>query len=565
MSATATAGGRRSRIREFVPERLMTRERATWHELIIAGAVIALAAFLLLSQHIIKGGFYTDDYAYQNDWLLNSRHGFWHGFSAFLHSSPLKGRPTLSLYLSVVNETLGAHQGWYLAWAGVLAVLFSWSIYLLLRALRLRPIEAGLIALLVLVFPWSDSTRAWSIISDANLAMSLVLLGFCASLRSLSTPGRRAVAWRVGGLVLVVLGLTTYELTFVVMLIAFPLYRTRAGWRRVLREGAIDWVVLILVYVLITSHSTAQRLSTSQTLSHGRTIAGQAITLLTTHALPFGSTAAGLVVCGLIVAAAIAMLRLLPAGDPTRGTLRRWLMILGIAILMMAAAYVIYAPAALDYLPLSPGLSNRTNAFGALPIVVIVYTLAALVGVMVFRGVRGAPRWAMLATSAMIVALGIGYTVSIAANLKIWDSAHGRAESTLVAFIRAVPELPHHALVVFFGQPVWETANIPVWAASWDLDGAIGIAYHDQTLTASPAFPGTEVLCYPRKARLIDPAVPGAVLPIDIVPYGKLYLFNTINGAVERPLSQSQCKTEAPTFVPGPWLATDPGADDPGL
>jgi hypothetical protein len=552
------------RARDVVPKQLTSRWPLTRRELIVAGAVIAVAGFLILYQHIIKAGFYSDDWAYQNDWAVVGRHGFWHGFSSWFHRSTLSGRPTLSLYLSLIEAAFGTHQEWYLAWAGVLAVLLSSSIYVLLRMLRMRPVDAGLIALLVLVFPASDSTRAWSIISDANLAMSLVLLGVAASLRSLSEPGRRGMAWRVGGLVLVVVGLTTYELTFAAMLIAFVLYRTRASWRRVLREAVVDWIVLMLVYVLITSHTSAQRLSTSLTLSHGRAVAGQAITLLATQALPFGSTAAGLVVCGLILAAAIAMLRLLPTGDSTRDELRRWLLVLGTAILIMAAAYVIYAPSSPYYLPLSPGLANRTNAFGALPIVVIVYALAALVGAMVSRAMR-ASRWATLATAAMIVAVGIGYTISITRNLRIWDSAYARAQSTLTAFRRAVPMLPPHSLVVFYGQPIEETTNIPVWDSYWDLDGAIGLAYHDQTLTGRPAFSGTKIVCHARTARLTNPSVPGVVLSTDVVPYGRLYLFNTINGAVGRAESQRQCKREAPTFVPGPFLATDPGAEDPSL
>ncbi len=566
MSATATAHHRSERAREVLPERLTSRWPVTLRELPVAGAVIALAAFLLLFRHIVKAGFYSDDWAYAENWLAISRDGFWHGLSTWYHASTLTGRPTLAVYLSAIHELFGTHQERFLIWAGVLAVVFSWSIYVLLRTLRLRSIDAGLIALLVLVFPASDSTRAWSMISDANFAMSLALLGVAASLRSLDEPGRRAIAWRVGGLVLVVLGVTTYELTFVAMLLAFVLYRTRAGWRRVLRYAVVDWVVLILVYLVFTSHTSAQRLSTAQALDHGLTVAGQAITLLVTHALPFGSTAAGVVVVGLILAAAIGMLQLLPIGDPARGEVRRWLLVLGVAILMMAAAYVIYAPSSTYYVPLAPGMADRTNAFGALPMVVIVYALAALAGVMLFRAVRNASRWATLATVVMIVAVGIGYTISITRNLRIWDSGYARAQSTLVAFRRAVPTLHPRSLVVFYGQPIEESTNIPVWDSYWDLDGAIRLAYRDDdTLLGRPAFPGTKILCKARVARLTNPVVPNVTLPNDVVFYGRLYLYNTVTGVVGRPESQRQCDREAPTFVPGPFLAPNPGADDPAL
>jgi hypothetical protein len=541
--------------------RLLADDRPSLREVALYGAFMAVVAAVLLGRHVKDAGFFSDDWAYRAVWVQTDDKGFFGQINNFLGSDGLKGRPTLAVYLSFLQQSLGSRQGAYLAWAAVLAVVFSVAVYLLLRTLGLRRLDAGLIGVLVLVFPASDSTRIWSMISDASFAMTLAVLGVYCVIRSLQVDGRRAsLALRIGGSVLMVLGVTTYELTFVALLCSFVLYRTQVGWRETLKNAVVDWVVLGLTYALVISQSTAQHLPLSDAIDHGWTVCKQVFTLIATIALPLDSAGAGIALCAAILLGAVVLGRRLPTGDPTRAALTRWLWTALIAAIMIAASYVLYGPAAPFYEPLAPGLINRTNAFGAVPIVVFVYALAALLGTMVFRALREDRGVAAAATAAIALLLVVDYTSSMTHHLKLWDSGYKRAQAGLARFTSKVPPPPRGTLIVFYGQPIQETQNIPVWSHYWDLNGALQLTYHDPSLRGRPAFPGTRVQCDKRSATLLNDLYAGVVLPTDDTPYGKLYLFDSNSGVLGVPKNQAECRDMAPKFIPGPMLAPDPGS-----
>jgi hypothetical protein len=537
--------------------RLLSTDRPRLGEIAVYALVLGVTAVVILGEHVKRSGFYSDDWAYRAVWVQTDDKGFWGQIDNFLHSSSLLGRPTLAVYLSFVQQVFGPHQGAYLAWAVVVAVIFSCCLYLVLRTLGLRPLDAGSIGFLVLVFPASDSTRIWAMISDASVAMSLALLGVFCALRALQTTGRRAVVLRLLATVLMLLGVTTYELTFAALLCSFVLYRTQVGWRRTLQWAVIDWVSLGLVYLLVLRKSTAEHLPLSDAFDHGREVAKELFHVVATTAMPFDTVGAGITVTIAILALGLTVAAQLPRADPTRRALRRWLWTAAIAAIMIAAAYVIYGPSALFYQPRAPGLLNRTNAFGAVPIIVFVYALGALVGTAVFRSRRGAA-----AAVATLVALGLGvdYTAGMTHHLKLWDSGWTRAHDTLARFTHRVPPPPNQSLVIFYGQPIQEAQNIPVWAHYWDLNGAIQLTYHDPTLRARPAFPGTRIDCQKKKGVLLNDAYGGVVLPTDDAAYGYMYLYDSNSDVLAVPKNQAECKQLAPQFVPGPMVAPDPGA-----
>jgi hypothetical protein len=119
--------------------------------------------------------------------------------------------------------------------------------------------------------------------------------------------------------------------------------------------------------------------------------------------------------------------------------------------------------------------------------------------------------------------------------------------------LERMPKPPSGSMVVSFGQPVWEASGLPVWATSWDLDGAVAVRYGDVTLAAMPAYPGTTVACGPESAIPSNPGFPGAYLPSMARPYGRLYLFDARRGNWSAPRNRRECERVAPQFVPGPW------------
>ena len=545
--------------------RVLDRNGPNRRELLVFLGLLTLATGLLLFEHVDKAGFYSDDWAYRAAWQFHSHRSFWTGLSYFYDASVLRGRPTLAFYLSAIEQVFGYHPRWYLAWAAVLAIVFSFGLYLTLRVLRLRPIDAAIVSLFVLVFPASDSTRIWAMISDAQVAMTFVVLGIGCRIKSLTLEGRSQMRWRVAALALIVIGVTTYELTFGALLLMAVLYRTRVSWRRALAEAAVDWVLLICVYAFVLTRSTAVHLSPSQTADHAWTIFKQSLTLFSTIALPFRSTTAGLVVAGAIILTALFFIRTLPGDDPVRNHLFWWLVGIGVALILVVGAYGVYAPSQTFYVPLAAGESNRTNAFAAVPMLFVVYGLCVLVGTMTFRWLRGG-RLATAATIVLAGALGIGYTVKTTGDIRLWDSGWNRAHQTLIAFHSQVPKLEGASLVIFYGEPIQEATGIPVWAHMWDLEGALQLTYDNPLVRGRPGFPGTRLLCRARSAQLANTEYPTSLaLPTDNAPWGSVYVYNTVTNVVQVPRSKAQCEADAVAITPGPWVATDPGADDPPL
>ena len=564
MSVAVRRAGRAFELRRRVAPRLLSCERPTFAELGIYAVVLAVATGLLLGEHVRASGWYSDDWAYRSLWLQFDSLGFWGQMDALMSSDLLAGRPTLAVYLSLVQQMLGPRQGAHLAWAAVLAVVFSGCVYLLLRNLRFRPLDAGLVGLLLLVFPGSDSTRIWAMISDAQVAMSLVLLGVVCGLAALSASGRRAVALRVSASVLMFLGLTIYELTFGALLLTFLLYRSRVPWKRALRAGAIDWLTVALTWLLVLRNSNAERLKPAAAIDHGWVVLKQIFELFATVALPFDSVGAGIVIALVVVGLAVVVVRKLPAGDPTRAALIGWLWTAAVSVAFLAGAYVIYAPSSPMYVPLAPGLLNRTNAFGALPLIVLVYSLGALVAVLVFRGLSHERGWAAAATAAIALAIGIDYTAGITHHLRLWDSGWARAHAALERYKVSAPAPTRYGLVVMYGVPMQEADGIPVWAHNWDFEGALALTYHDATIRGRPAFPGTFIECRAGDAKLLNTLYSGVVLPHDDAAYGSLILFDGNTGRYARPRNRKECREQAPTFIPGPLVAPDPGAWRPG-
>lgn len=524
-------------------------------ELVVIAVLLSIVTIALFTEHAVEAGFYSDDWAYRTAWwTFDERGGFGEAFEWFWETPLLSGRPALAVYLALVQAAFGEHQGWYLGWAMILAVLLSVSLYLFLRTLRMPPLHAGAIALLVLVFPGSDSTRIWAIISDAQVSMSATLLGAVLALRSLDHSGGRMVLMRAASLAVFALSILHYELTMVAIAGSAIVYRCRVPWRRALRAGALDAGLVLVLYVLFKRTAEIERLGLSDTLDHGREIAGQVVELFTSVVMPLGAPKlVALMPAAILIVAAIVVLRSLPPGDWAREGLRRWLVTLAVAGAMVVAAYVVYAPASLIYMPMAPGLMNRTNAFGALPLVVVVYALGALAGILAFRGLRHGPRLAGAVALAAAGFVGLSYTDTLTRDLALWDSAYARAQRTLGVIGGSVPKPSSGSLLIAYGQPVEEAPGIPVWAHNWDLDGAIRLMYRDTKLAARPAFPGTEIRCGPRTARPHNPAAGTVYLPQDRVRYGKLILVDTNTGRFAVPRNRRECREQAPTFQPGPF------------
>jgi hypothetical protein len=564
--ATAPAPTSRSvRVRNLVRrirDASLTTAGVRPSELVTVVLLLALLGLAAYGGYIRHSGFIQDDWSDHAAWMIRTDGGhfshFWHFVALFGHD-----RPALGIYLGLTDAALGFHQHMYVALALATAILLSASFYLLLRTLRFAPVHAAVIAGLVLIFPAADSLRLWSIMGDGSWALALLVLGAVLTLWSFEATGRRAWALRAGGLALYAASLLTYEIGVFVVATSVVLYRCAVPWRRAALAWAQDVVLAVVIYVLaIRPADSAYTGSAGSTLHRARDIAAHAFKLVGTQVLPLHiGEAAVLVLAGLVIAAAALAVRRLDADDPARAGIRRWLITIGVASVVVIAAYAVYAGAG-DYAydPLDPGTGNRTNALAALPLATIAYALGALLCLLLSRvpseRMRSTParRWLAIGPVVLGLALAVSYFVTTHKHADKWATGYRQAFDTLQLMHERMPAPPPGSMVISFGQPIWESNGIPIFAASWDLNGAVQATYHDYTLAALPAFPGTTIACGRNSAGPVDPTF-AAYTSAYSRPYGKLYLFSS-DGRWAAPRSREQCRRLSRTFVPGPWFSS---------
>ena len=218
-----------ARLRPSVAARrldLLTRAEPTRLELGVFALLVLAVALAVYGVYIARGGLSLDDWAYASEWhryagnhdvigmmrhLLSTSAGLnLHDASAPLMSAG--GRPVAAFYLAVAYGIFGTNAALQLAWTLTVTALMCMLVFVLLRTLRVERVHAGAIALLLLVFPASTSTRLWPAAAVSPAAICLFLGGLLLALRAFRSTGRRTIWLHVASLCCYALSLGLYEI-----------------------------------------------------------------------------------------------------------------------------------------------------------------------------------------------------------------------------------------------------------------------------------------------------------------------------------------------------------------
>lgn len=529
--------------------------RASRRELAIAATLLLALAAAAYGPHVAGGGLYYDDWANAARTEVPAGGSFFDAVSAFADITAY--RPALILYIPLTHLVFGANASLHLAWSAALAALAAAAFFWVLRLLGVARVHAGAIAALVLLFPFADAATMWSTASVTHLAIALYLAGVGVAVTGLRARGRRSRALHAGALGLYLLSLWTYEIAAVAMLVTGLLYLTQATWRRAVARWAIDVAVVAASLLLVTRGTQNQALSLSDEIHHARLIAREGAQIVALTAVPFGTPGRWLV-CGAIAVLGLAALvtwRSVPAGDPVRRALGRWIAT-GVGGLVLAGAgWIVFAPADWYYTPVQIGLSNRVNVLAAFGLVTLAYSALAVIGLLARRLVPRVGRAWVAVPLAGAVALGTGYVVRLAGHERDWDRAATAQETLLRTLDARVGDVPEHSTVLTFGWPAYESPGVPIFAASWDLDGAIKVRRHDNTLDAYPVTTGTTVVCGDAAVSVERPGFAGARPGgpgLHPGRYGRVYMLDVASGRVARASGPRSCRALLATFAPGP-------------
>jgi hypothetical protein len=492
--------------------------------------------------YVTRGGFYSDDWSNAANYRFADPPRFWSSVSDL--EGVLGGRPILALLLPIPHAIFGTDKGLQLALALVLGVLTSGCFYALLRTLSMAPLHATAIAILVLLFPWSDSIRLWATASVNSVAVCLFLVGLIVALRGLERPGRGGVAMHVVADILFLLSVLTYEVAAAAALLAGLLYIGRAPPVTVARRWAADVVVVIaaLTYSLSTTVATRHVGTIGDRVGDLGTFLRESLLLLVSSLLPAASLGRLVQAGVLVLVAAIicfAVLRRRRDGGQELGEWLRWILIATVAI---GAAYFMFLGSHLH--PRDPGIDTRINVFAGLGFCLLAYAIVATASHLLL----GAGSRAAALTIVAAAAIAIGYGIRVGDDERAWELASTRQQEVLKVVGDELAPLPHGGTVIAFGFASQAAPEVPIFNKSWDLRGALQLDFNDPALRAYPVYEGVKLRCAP--GRLI---VDGGG---DYGRYGaryvSLFFLDVPMSSSEEIKTSSACEAALRRYRPGP-------------
>jgi hypothetical protein len=530
---------------------LIDPRKLTPQEILAAAAVLLVPAVAIFGARIVHGGFAYDDWAISADIHRYGVLGTIRVLFLFEHTRPLQG-PYAAIYAVV-----GSHQRALLVWAAGLHVAVSWVLYVLLRTLGLERLGAIAIATLALLIPASDALWLWGNAAVVSVAILLYLLGSVAVLNAFaSSDRRRARALHVIGLVLYLMSVLLYELAAIAILASIGLYLVRAPRRAALRRWLLDVTCISLVLLFVTSGkvhwlpgSEAHASSpVSQWPSHLGMIIDQGARVLASAAVPFGSpSTAAVCAAGVVLAIAGASVsRLSRYGSAPR----RWVAI-GIAGTVLAlAGWAPLIPAVSYYSPGVLGVGTRINALATVGLSVTLFAAAMVAGLLLF-GTRSRA-WPAGAATILTAVVLTGYVRRDDADRAAWNAATLLSQRELGEIRTLLVKPPRHRSTIYlFGAPPYTALGVPVFAAPWDLNGAVQLTWHDISLRAVPVLPGIRIAC--GKTTLYPTG--GGLGLAQLTPYGRAIFVNIPGAGAQSTAvtisSRSQCSSVTRRLVPG--------------
>lgn len=511
--------------------------------------LLALAA-VVLGPYIANGGFFLDDWA-DSAGTLYTPGGHTLGNVLSYFNDLFEYRPVLIVYTPLKYTILGTSITLNLIWITFMSVLVSLLVYTILRTVRLPWPHAGLIAALTVVYPWYDSLRFWVGTNPPLLGIFIAFAGIQVALVGVI---RRSWRWHIAALVLYLLSVLAYELTAPVILAAGFLYVAMMGFRPALSRWAADVVVVAAGLLWVGTHTNRPVSGLSGDLEHLWDIVKGGRDMIAWTFYPLGSTPRTALVFAAIAVVLIAGLVVYARGrrsgddfSESGWGLREWLLLGGAGLAVAVLGWVMFIPADPYYTPSIYAATNRVNALSGYGLVILAYAVVAI-GVTAAAALwRPLRRWSALVTVALMLLLGAAWVHVLDRHAGSWEAAYRAERTALDRIERTYPELPPGSTVFASNYPSYQALGVPIFAYSWDLNGAVQDEYETSEVSASPVLPRTELQC-----RADGVGLSGEGAPETSGAYGSVKLIDLTTGFHVEPRNRRQCERVAAKFVPGP-------------
>jgi hypothetical protein len=521
-------------------------------EFVLASLALVVLGLLVYAPHLRHGGFYADDWS-NGALALYSPGGDGGAISDFAHLTLY--RPVLVLYVPLTYFVFGTHMAYQLAWATALAMFASAMLYGVLRTVGVPTIHSWMIAALVLVYPWSDSTRLWATADQATLSIGLTLAGLWLALEGLK---RRSWVMHAGAAGLYLTSILTYELTLPLIAAAGLLYVAKSDWSTAKARWGVDLLVVLVGGSWVGTHTAREKLGLSADLSHLKEIVIGGGTILGRSAIPVGeprTTIALIALLVVLVAGVATWWRSRARAQVDGWGLKNWLLVAASGLVVGALGWVMFIPANPYYTPSIYGITNRVNALAGFGLVIAVYgaTGVAVATVRLVSPVKPTPVVATIGVFTLGLALGFGYVRVLERHIRIWNTAFRAEEAGLRQMRKQFPRLPPGTTVFTSNYPAYQTLGVPIFSTNWDVNGMIKLQYKDGSLSAYPILPGQRLVCDPTGVAVEGPGAPSA-----LVFYGSVRFLDVQTGQHAQPGGKKACQASAGQYTAGPlyiWLS----------
>ena len=530
---------------------LLAHKRIITSALVFASLLVVTA--ISYGPYISGGRFLADDWA-NAGWTRFGGPGGTGTLDFFWQVTSF--RPVLVLYVPAVHTVFGTDPAAHVVWSLVLALAAAFALYVVLRLYRLPPLMAALPPALVIPFPFAASIRLWTTASSVSLVIALYLAGLALALLAL-TSARRPALLHVVSLILYALSILTYELTAPAVALSGLAYLVRVRSRAAVVRGVVDLTLAAALVVFVTTGGSRrpQDGSSDPTYLWDRLklFGRQGLSLLGASSvgdLTHGQALLGAIAIAVLLGlAAVAWRARLP--ERSRVLLRQSCALSFAGLVVIVIGYLGFVPAASFYFPVAEGLSDRVNAGAAYGYAMVVAALAFGIGALVAAAARR-PGWGTLIGALIGVLLLAGFIHGTRQIESRYIKAGHIQDQVMSAIRSTVRHPPRGSLILAADYPVTTGQNIPSFALSNDLQGAVRLAYGREDLNALPIRSGVPVTCGRDGIHVGGPSLPDFVM---LGHYGRTILVNVQTRRRVTVRTRAQCEAVQGDFPPGPDLA----------
>lgn len=481
---------------------------------------LVLVTLIAAAPYLGGLGFSSDDWSFLSDFALSRDQSFIGLVRSLAPEGSIASRPLQAAQLAALYHAFGLRPlGYHLYNTGLFA-LAAVLMMLVLRELRFPRALSVAVPSLYVVLPHYSTARFWYANFQAGLSLVLYLLGLYAGLRAVRAA--RPAAWSALSVVSVAASVLAYELVLPLALLHPLLLRRHAtqprpliGWATWAAVGAVTAFKMVTTTRINPRHSLADLTGlVHQALQINLKTYGFRAPGLVWDTLRHPPGAAAIVAASFLGLLSVLYLRALVRSDrDALDSLRPAVALCLGGLLVAAAGYAIFLTTGISLD--ATGSNNRSAVVAAAGIAL------AAVGALAALATRLPPAARPLGFAVPVALAVFGASLLSLRLADYWVRASREAGAIVTTLTRTFPRLPPGSTLILDGFCRYVGPAV-VFDASWDLQGALRLAYRDPDMLADVVSPDVKVA-----EDGVHTVVYGAET---IYPYRRLLVFNFRHG-----------------------------------